>query len=409
MRFHPNLLHFGRLELFEVYAYYDAPVLISCRSATGNLFLAVALDEDDDDAEEWLYVPLSRERLLEVRSGGIDLRTAFAVPEDGLAFVARIPHDQERIASVTPTVPANLSDDMLPSPGEYLRLGTTSLPALDKARERARQTRRDILKIAIKLPELLRTEAPAKILGNMLSTLQDLIYAIGQSLKGEPGRRGTQKRKITISNELMVLAFGDGSFEVELASAQYADLYDTSDASAPLAEFVSIIQDGSNADALQAHLKRLKARAAGDYLRFLRSIEKRVDHTVVEWASPSGEERRAEMSGPTVRAAIAIIEDERLEEKERFSIPGVLIGANIDKQTYEVWHARDHDERYEGKIAREGVDSVRGATIGQTYRIHLRLTVRVKISTGEALERVELVFLEPLGDESTPPAGHLPS
>lgn len=393
--FHPNLRHFGRLEIFEVYGFYDAPVLVSCKTATGSLFLAVVIDETPE-SQEWLYVPLSHDRLLEIRSGGVDLHSAFSAPEDGVVFRAQVPHDESKAATVSPIDPASLPDEALPEPGEYLRLETATLPTLESPGEKARRTRRDILHIALSLPETLRTEAPAKLLGAMLSTLQDLIYAIGQTLKGESGRRGTQKKKIVELNELMVLNVGAGSFEVELASSQYADLFDDSGASAPLEEFVAILEEGSNADALQAHLKRLKARAAGDYLRFLRTLEKRVERTKVEWASPAGRVRKAEVSGLTVRAAIAIIQDEKIEDKSSFTIPAVLIGANIDKQTYEVWHADDQEERYEGKIAKGGIASVSGAIIGKTYLTHLRQTVKVKTSTGETSERVELVHLEPL-------------
>ena len=165
-------------------------------------------------------------------------------------------------------------------------------------------------------------------------------------------------------------------------------------------EFVTILEDGSNADVLHLHLQKLKVRAAGDYLRFLKTVEKRVDHITVEWASPAGKVRKTGVSGLTVRAAISIIEDESLEEKDSFTIPAVLIGANIDKRTYEVWHAQNREERYEGKITKDGVASVSGATIGETYLVHLRQTLKVKTTTGVTTERVELVHLDPLPTET---------
>lgn len=62
----------GALEVFEVYEFYDEPVLFAARNGRDELFL-VTLAEDDSARRSWLYAPMSRRRFLEVRSGGIDL------------------------------------------------------------------------------------------------------------------------------------------------------------------------------------------------------------------------------------------------------------------------------------------------------------------------------------------------
>ena len=63
-----NIPSLGRLEIVETYTYYDQPVLFSCKDAAGNLYLAVAADEDDQ-FETWLYAKVSAERLNLIRSG----------------------------------------------------------------------------------------------------------------------------------------------------------------------------------------------------------------------------------------------------------------------------------------------------------------------------------------------------
>lgn len=405
MYFHPNLLHFGRLTLFEVYEFYDAPVLVSCKNNTGTFYLAVSVDTLPD-AEKWLYVSISEERLTQVRTGGIDLRSAFARPEDGAAFLVKVPHNEERSASIELLEPAAITDDLLPAAGEFLSLPATTLPELEPIVEKARRERREVLRVALRLP-LLRTEAPAKLLGVMLSSLQDTINSIGQAMRGESTKRGTISKDTMAEHEMLVTAFGAGSFEVELVSSHYANLFDQTEAAEALEEFVKVIATGSNADELQEHLRRLHARAAGSYLSFLRSIDKGVERTIVSWASPAGGERRVEVSALTVRAAIAIIQDQTLEERESFTLFATLVGANLRTLTYEV-RAEREQERYSGKILPEAVAAVKGAVLGQAYNTHLRRILKIQTSTGEEQEDVVLVGLDDVS-ETPPSAAPAPS
>ncbi len=67
------------------YAYYDQPVLFSCKDSAGPFYLVMAAD-GNDQYETWLYTKVSIGRLNLVRSGAIDLHDAFADPEGGCLF-----------------------------------------------------------------------------------------------------------------------------------------------------------------------------------------------------------------------------------------------------------------------------------------------------------------------------------
>ena len=116
-----NIPMLGKLEIVETYAYYDQPVLFSCKNATGHLYLVVAADENDRH-ETWLYAGVSEERLNLIRSGAIDLHDAFADPEDGFLVQARVPYDDHTPPQFDPIQADKLSKDMLPIPGERLDL-----------------------------------------------------------------------------------------------------------------------------------------------------------------------------------------------------------------------------------------------------------------------------------------------
>ena len=80
-----NIPELGKLEIIEIYDYYDQPILFACKNAAGHFYFVVAADEDEQH-ETWLYVEVSLERLNLIRSGTIDLHDAFAYPERDCVF-----------------------------------------------------------------------------------------------------------------------------------------------------------------------------------------------------------------------------------------------------------------------------------------------------------------------------------
>ena len=118
-----NITGLGRLEIVETYVYYDQPILFSCKSAADHLYLVVAADKNDE-CETWLYVRVSVERLNLIRSGVIDLHDAFAKPEDGFLLQEIIPYDDQTQPRMESIQPDQVSEDMLPTPGESLDLET---------------------------------------------------------------------------------------------------------------------------------------------------------------------------------------------------------------------------------------------------------------------------------------------
>ena len=127
-----NIPSLGRLEIVETYAYYDQPVLFSCKNAAGHLYLVVAADENDQ-YETWLYAEVSVERLNLIRSGAIDLHDAFADPEGSRLFQVRSPYDTPASPQIESIEANRIPEDMLPLPGECLNLETEARPVPSKS------------------------------------------------------------------------------------------------------------------------------------------------------------------------------------------------------------------------------------------------------------------------------------
>ena len=121
-----NIPDLGRLEIIEIYDYYDQPILFACKNAAGHLHLVVAADENDQH-ETWLYVRVSAERLNLIRSGAIDLHDAFADSENGHLLQVRFTYDNPTSPQVECLESNHIPEDMLPTLGECLDLETESL------------------------------------------------------------------------------------------------------------------------------------------------------------------------------------------------------------------------------------------------------------------------------------------
>ena len=126
-----NIPSLGRLEIVETYAYYDQPVLFFCKNSEGHLYLVVAADENDQ-YETWLYAKVSIERLNLVRSGAIDLHDAFADPGGGRLLQVQFSYDAPTSPEIESIEANQVSEDMLPLPGECLDLETETRPVPSK-------------------------------------------------------------------------------------------------------------------------------------------------------------------------------------------------------------------------------------------------------------------------------------
>jgi hypothetical protein len=385
--------YFGRLELVETYDFYDRPVLATWRNAVGVFYLCVLIEETHT-TETWLYVAMTEDRFRYVRSGSVDLYTAFREPEDGVAFRVVVPTSQSASISLEAVGTNDIPAGQLPAPGERLRLPTETLPRfIDSLSLEASRTHRDLLKLSFELPSIYRTEVPARFLGQVLTTTQNAVTSIAQAL-GETGRQGAFLRQ---ASELEFVAAGSGSFEIKLASFEIADLFGKTTASNAMSEFVKLMRLGSEAELLQARLTELKARAATSYLAFLQALDKTVNSARAEWASPAREAAvTASLSALTLRAAIAILEFETFESSEDDKVEGRLTGASLTKKTFEISTGTRRVDRIAGKIDDAAMSSVRGAVINGTYRAFIRRSQRRKVASSEVVEEIILLGLTPL-------------
>ena len=392
MGYLPQLTHLGKLELIEVYEFYDQPILFSCRNASDAIFIGVFADEDDN-FETWLYVGVSPHRFKQIRSGVIDLHDVFSQAEDGIVNQIKVFHDEHMPLSMA--IPASeIPNDMLPLPGEFINLETPTLPELDEDLERkSRQIRQEIISVTLNFDGEHKTEAPANALSKVLGSLQDTIDAVGESRTEGFNVRGPIAQNIISDMQMSVTGIGAGSFKLELASAQLTDAFGESECGDALQELVNLLKIGSNPNELREHLIRLKSRVAHRYVSLLESFSDVVTEAKIVWASPkAGRGDSVYLPATVARETIDIIEQFKDPLESEYEVEGTLIGVFTDTKTFGI-KAQDGTP-YKGKILDEAFNTASRATISERYIATIREVTSIQPVTEEVKTDRYLVKLE---------------
>ena len=394
MGYLPQSTHLGKLELIEVYEFYDQPILFSCRNASDAIFIGVFADEDDT-FETWLYVGVSPQRFKQIRSGAIDLHDAFSEVEDGIIFQIKVPHN-EQIPESMPISTTQIPDDMLPLPGEFINLETPTLPELDEDIERkSRQIRQEIISLALDLDGTYKTEAPANALSKILGSLQDTIDAVGESRTEGSNVRGPIPQNITSNMQMSVTGIGPGSFKLELASAELTNAFGESECGEAIQELVNLLKIGSDPNELRKHLIRLKSRVAHRYVSLLESLTGVVTEAKIVWASPKeGRGDSAYLPATVARETIDIIEQFTDLFESDHNVEGTLIGVFTDNKTFGI-EAQD-GTIFKGKILDEAFSTASSATISNRYIATIREVSSIQPVTEERKTEYYLVDLRPV-------------
>ncbi|MGM3305220.1 DUF6575 domain-containing protein [Anabaena sp. WFMT] len=388
------------LEIIEVYEYYDVPCLFSCRNTSGQIFLAVWIDETPE-FKTWLYVPMSQRRVENLRSGNIDLRDAFVNSEDNFVYKAIIPCDAtpDRIETI---LSKNLIDDWLPLPGEFLNFGAEPLPIFEtkEASRTATQIQREVLNIAFQFPTQNATEAPVARLGRLLESLQHLVDAVGQAIDGIPTITGKISQFITKKTELTVLGTFPGSFGIELAASDQSNTDDNSLAGKAMNQFLELVNLSSdaknNAQELRKLLFSLNSRASSRYCNFLEDLLKSETNFRLNWGSPNQERGGyGELSISSIKEAIAVIQQTEQEIVKEYEIRGELIGINKRSKSYEILNLQTN-KKVSGRIIDEAIPSAETATISEVYIATIREVKEISPIIPEGKMKYKLLYLRPV-------------
>lgn len=119
----------GELALERVVIEYDGPKLFTARDSAGRLYVSIFID-DDEDGEEFLYVPLSDERGAAFLAGVVSGRDVFRASSE-YAWLVNVPFGGQQ-SFVRRIDAADIHEDWLPADGSRIGLSDDSGDMLTK-------------------------------------------------------------------------------------------------------------------------------------------------------------------------------------------------------------------------------------------------------------------------------------
>lgn len=389
----------GNLRIIDVFETFDGPRLFSCWNHSDTRYLAVWLDEDPLDT--WLYLPVSEARLAEITDSRMDLRTAILEPEDGFVYLVFIQADGE--ATVELRSPSAIPDMQLPDQNCRLRgspIGTKSNRQPDLARA-ALQTNRETIGLKLAFERQADHEGPARLVGNILITFQDLLDAIGQAISGRATSRGVVPEQLRTKTKMSVVSTYAGSFGVILASDQLPDLFGESLVGDTLDRFTKLLAAGSDRAELRKLLSPLKVRSAIRYREFLRSFSGADLRLHFDWASPNDSYHSAVISSGEAGVAARVISEFESIPPVEFQLDGILTMGDLLSQRFTVVSARD-GQRITGRALPSAAEALAHATLNNQYLALIREVRATASAIDEESIRYELLELIPVGIDIEP-------
>ncbi len=384
----PNPSATGPLELIEVYEYFDGPKLFACRNLSGQMFLGLWVGTLLEGESYWL-LPMSRERYLMVRSGGLTLARALSQPEWGFLYRCIVAFANG--ATSTQVLMADQIDaHLLPDPNEKLELRTETLPVrlshLDLTRK-AVAFQREILGIRLDFGTFYREEAPAKGLGKILISTQETLDSLGQTVGGIATMRGAIPPEILAATEARVIQAAGGSFALEICATQSADLFGRSLIGDAIQRFLALVSVGNDVENLRAMLLDIKPRAVSKYKDFLGALVEYSGAVQLGWASPVPERNKTvSLDVATAAGALRTVEQVTSEHGETISGVGVFVGVELPRKAFTVIIG---DRTFRGRILAAALPKAEHVTINAAYSLKIKETIEVT-SSGEERLKYEL-------------------
>lgn len=237
-------------------------------------------------------------------------------------------------------------------------------------------------------PSIIGNSAPVKAVGNLLTSIQNAVDAIGASLMGNRSAGGLIPAAITGRTEMSLIASPmPGSVVIQVAPslARMDDLYPEGpglfDVEAeldarPLAdqafiEFSTLIgelrEDDPDDSQFVDHLTDLGPRVATAMKNFCESVDKGVLDLEFEWTEPSKRTETASISHSHAERAARVITSANIENEE-IVIEGVLL--TVTQSTKDKLRILEDD-------GREIIVAIGDISPAATYPLHTGERVRV--------------------------------
>lgn len=341
----------GELFYHHTYLYYDEPLVFSCATKAMQYYFVLAVPSVPPSNETWLIVPISSGRLCKAEKNAIELRELIIKPETVVFQVDRTGTE----VSVINIDPAGLTAEMLPEAGEYLdyRPALELLPSEQAPVEQAVVEMRDVIEISLEKDDGHAHELPCLTVVDAVDNIQQLVYALAYK---DGGIRGAIPQKIKEACQLSLTGMFAASVGIRLKSDELCDMYFETPLTATLKDLNHLFDVAADKDSLKNFLSEQNPRVAYRFRALLAALIHNKVGIKLNTASPNKNSYTKHYSTKELAKSFALIEAEIEEIVETQSFYGELVGANVERNTFEF--VTTGDEHIRGKIAPSICDSV---------------------------------------------------
>lgn len=380
----------GELYYHHTYLFYDEPLIFSCATKAMQYYFVLAVPPIPPSNETWLMVPISSGRLSKAEKNAIELRELIINPETVAFQVNRMGTE----ISVMTIAPSSLSDEMLPEAGEYLdyRPALELLPSAQAPVDQAVVEMRDIIEISLEKDDGHAYELPCLTVVDAIDNIQQLVYALAYK---DGGIRGAIPQKIKEACQLSMTGMFAASVGIRLKSDELCDMYFETPLTATLKDLTHLFDVAADKDSLKVFLSEQNPRVAYRFRALLAALIHGKVGIKLNTASPNKNSYTKHYSTKELAKSFALIEAEIEEIVETQSFFGELVGANVERNTFEF--VTTGDEHIRGKIAPSIRDSV--FSIPQTAEAVVEMQIGQDTMTRAEKILYTLVEIKPIVPE----------
>jgi hypothetical protein len=271
--------------------------------------------------------------------------------------------------------------------------------------ELAKKINRDILNIRFRFSDESQKEILAGGFGKFLTSFQNLVNGIAESLSGMPSTHGQISSRILDQSQVSVIGTYEGSFGLKMASIppkmKQLEFLQKSD---PLIReafeniFSLLKASRDNEQSLKEILVKLGKRSTSSYRNFLIALSELKTDNNIDWESPD------EVFGDSIEfpysdvvKALFIVRKTISEEPVVFDIIGEWIGGNKRQKNFEVKDTMT-DRTYRGSVIDEALRDIELANISQLYNVTISEETSFNEVTQEITQQFTLLKLKRSND-----------
>lgn len=364
-----NSPHFGKLVYDEFFMYYEEPLLFTVTNSIKTKFLCV-LSSEENGERKWLFVPVSEQRIYNVKAGYIGVRECFEHPENQLFLI----ENHEDTWNETVIKICDVLQDYLPNERLYLHINTqTEDDALVEQVAVERRIIFDVRLVEKSNPNL--HEVPLKYYAPLVNQL----HAVSMNYV-----RHNVKLKTISSSERKKLAQLDvalpeaGSFIIRFKSHEIADITNENLVlSCILDDLFDLV--GNDFDKFDVLIKNCSNQIVSSFRKFMSEILNENYDFEFKSVMLDRKIRRVNINQQDIKKRIDKIDSYLPTKEEIAEYNGYLTGGQIAKRNF-VFTTEDGDV-IRGKIENKSMETL---TLSKSKMVSAKL--RVKLVFNEELD-----------------------